>query len=850
KTRIIPVILPGVPVDFEPPPFLERLSWIDLRQKGITREAMYRLVEGIRAATVEPGGLPKPVAPRRFIPWRRLLRFAALGLAGAAVVASGVYGWRAFRAASARRHPFAVAASPWKAKVPLPRPSVAVLDFANGSTNRDLDWLGGALAEAVSAKFGAGGAVRVADREGVVLGESDLLLPTRPEVPAADLARLRRLLGIDWIVSGSYAPVGGTSAVRLDLVLYDAQGRKAGQASETGEATAWLDLADRAGESSPEKSLRRRLGAAPLSLEDARHYRTLFPADPETAKLYFQGLERARRWDQRGAADLLSQAAQRAPHPWVLVDLARTELALGRPAEAGAALAAARRLAAKGTPAALSAEDERRFELLEKRVATDRAGVARSAEALFREFFPDDVVYGLLAAEELVKAGAAADGLRLCAELRALPGAEANPWLDREEGLALQFQQSYTRARASLERAVSKAQAIGSVWGEAEARFLLSEVLLHTGDVPAAEEQIGLARKGFERTGDLLGVAQSIQTRAYLYSNLDLATAGELYAEAFQRYEALGDAIQKVEVLFGWSAVLLRKGDEAGARKRSEEAAKLLATSPFSVSQGMAAYIEGVQLHLAGQLTAARGRYEAARAVFSKLNQRAFYGIALSSLGEIEAMEGRFQNALEIEREALKAHEAEGAAEMAAYVNVDIGRMTLAATGNNYTARQHYELALRSEQPTPGSPPKSPETLAEALLALGELELRTGKSAEAERRAREAEAVAAGAGLPAFRSRALSLLALSFLDRGKKDEARKAATEAAGLAKGDFRAVQEAAIVGARTRAAVGEVDPALAALRAAAADAAKAGMVVYELESLLAQGEIELADGRVNPAR
>jgi TolB-like protein len=856
KTRIIPVILPGVAADFEPPPFLERLSWIDLRKKGITREAMDRLVEGIRAAVVEPAGLPKPEVqpevPRVPVPWRLLLRFVALGLAVAAVVAGGAYGWRSFRAASARRHPAAVAASPWKAKVPLPRPSVAVLDFANRSADKDLDWLGGALAEAVSAKLGAGGAVRAADREAVVLGESDLLLPLRPEVPAADLARLRRLLGVDWIVAGGYAPVGGSSAVRLDLVLYDDQGRAASRASETGEAAAWLDLADRAaGEPSPDASFRRRLGAAPLSLGEERHYRTLFPADPQAAKLYAQGLERVRHRDSRGAAELLEQAAKRAPHPWVLAALAVDDLALGRVPEAQAALASARRLAeqARGTPAAFDALDERRFEQVEKRVALDHPGVAQSAEVLFREFFPDDLSYGLVAAEALVDAGSPADGLRLAAELRALPGAEGHPGLDRLETKALFAQQSYPRARASAERAVTTARALGAVWLEAQAQLLLAEILLDTGDAPGAQERLGLAQKGFERVGDPLAVAQCVQNRAYLYSDLDLATADGLYAEALKRYEALGDTRDQVEVLFGWSGVLLRKGDETGARERTQQAAALLASSPASVSQGLAAYNEGQQLHLAGQLTAARGHYETARAVFSKLNQRTYYGIALSSLGEIEAVQGKLQNAAELERQALETVEAEGATDTAAYVNVHIGR-GLAATGNYFAARQRYELALRGTQPAGGSAPKNPEILAEALLALGELELRSGKSAEAERRAREAEAVAAGAGFPTFRSRALSLLALSFLDRDKKDEARKTAAEAVGLAKGDFRAIKESAIVAARARAAVGEVDPALTALRETAAAAAKAGMVLYELESLLAEGEIELADGRVQPAR
>jgi TolB-like protein len=855
RACIIPVLLPGALADFELPLFLDRHSWIDFRTPGkITKKELDRLVEGIRAdaAAAEAAAGPEavleepaaePAGPRGRLS-RRAMALSALMLM---LMLAGGLTWLKLRpeertAAEGSASP--ARPSRWKAKVPLPRPSVAVLSFESRAPGGDQGWLATALAEGVSAKLGMGGAALVADRYEVSRLESDLLLPRKAEVSAADLSRIHRLLGVDFVVGGAYAPVGGTPTARLDLTLYDAKkGRRLAQASETGEAAAWLDLADRASEGPSEKeSFRHRLGVAPLTLEQKRGLRSLFPTDLQAAQLYAQGLDRYRRFDHPGAADLFARAAKLEPHPLVLADLADVEHSLGQSKEAAAAIETARRRAPPG-------EHRRRVELIGRKVALDRQGAAEMSEALFREYYPDDLGYGLLAAQALLDAGSAEDALLLIGELRNLPSAQQHPALDRAEARAFFQLQRYGQAKASAERALSEAQGIGAVRQEALVRLLLASTFSLMGEAPKAAEQRRPARRGFERTGDLLGVAKCVELTAVLYVNLDLETAAGLYRDAVERYDSLGARADKARALFGLSGVLSRQGDDGAAEKLSADAAALASQSSASLSEGVAEFLEGYRLHIAGQLTAAQARYEAARVIFGKINQRDSYATILTNLGEIEHLYGRIANAEELHRQALEIHEATGGGEGAAYDNVCLGR-TQAAAGAYFAARQRYELALRRLRPAEGGSPPEPETLAEALLAMAELELLTGKPGKAEERAREAAEVADGARQDALRSRARALLARALLDQRKIDAARKVAKEATDLAPGDFRSIREAQIAEARARAAAGEVDAALQSLERVAAETAKAGLVVYEMESLLAAGEIEMADGRLNPAR
>lgn len=855
RACIIPVLLPGAPDDFEPPLFLHRHSWIDFRTPGkITRKELDRLVEGIRAdaaaepeAAVQPEAVPEEPAAEPAGARGRLSRRAMVLSALMLLALAGGLTWLALHL----KEQTVVKKGP-AAKVPLPRPSAAVLSFESRAPGNDLDWLATALPEVVSAKLGMGGAALVADRFEVALLERDLLLPRKAEVSAKDLSRIHRLLGVEFIVGGAYAPVGGSSAIRLDLTLYDAKdGSRLTRIGETGEASAWLDLADRASEGPSEKgSLRQRLGLKPLALEQKRSLRSLFPADLQAARLYAQGLDRYRRFDLLGAADLLARAAQVEPNPLVLVNLADVDHSLGRSKEAAVAIEAAKRLdaQARGTPRALPEEHRRRIELVGRKVALDRQGVAEMSEALFREYFPDDPSYGVLAVIALLDAGSAEDALLLIGELREISPLQQHPGLDRAEARAFLQLQRYGKAKASAERALKEAQEIGALHQEALTRLLLASTFSMMGEAPKAEEQFRSARRGFERTGDLLGVAKCVELTAFLYVKLDLETASGLYRETIERYDSLGARRDKARVLFDLSAVLSRQGDDSGAEKLSQEAAALASESAVSSSEGFAEFLEGYRLHVAGQLTAARARYEAARAIFGKINQRDHYATTLTNLGEIEYLHGRLANAGGLHRQALQIHEA-GGGEGAAYDNVCLGRVE-AAAGNYFAARQQYERALHRLQPAAGGSPPEPETLVEALLAMAELELLTGKPGKAEARAREAMEVADGSSQDALRSRARALLARALLDLKKIEPARKTAKEAADLSPGDFRAVREAQIAAARARAAAGEVDPALDALEKFAAETGKAGLVVYEMESLLAAGEIEMSDGRLNPAR
>src|SRR5262249_36639226 len=138
------------------------------------------------------------------------------------------------------------------------RRSVAVLGFKNLSGRSDTAWVSTALAEMLTTELAAGEKVLTISGENVARVESDLPVPD-PEPRAADtLARVRRSLGSDYVVMGSYLDVGGNSGgqIRIDLRLQDAiAGQTIAAVSEKGNLSELDTLVTRAG-----AQLRSKLG--------------------------------------------------------------------------------------------------------------------------------------------------------------------------------------------------------------------------------------------------------------------------------------------------------------------------------------------------------------------------------------------------------------------------------------------------------------------------------------------------------------------------------------------------------------------------------------------------------------
>src|SRR5207245_5581550 len=59
--------------------------------------------------------------------------------------------------------------------------------------------------------------------------------------------------------------------------------------------------------------LRRKLGVADVSPRDAGAIRASIPSDPETARLYSEGLKKLRAFDALGARDVLEKAVAHEP---------------------------------------------------------------------------------------------------------------------------------------------------------------------------------------------------------------------------------------------------------------------------------------------------------------------------------------------------------------------------------------------------------------------------------------------------------------------------------------------------------------------------------------------------------
>jgi DNA-binding winged helix-turn-helix (wHTH) protein/tetratricopeptide (TPR) repeat protein len=682
-----------------------------------------------------------------------------------------------------------------------PRASVAVLGFTNLSGDPQEEWLSTAFSDWLTTELTAGEQLRAIPAESIARMKMELSLPEVGSLGGESLVRIRKNLGTDYVVAGSYALLGEKSdgQLRLDLRLQDTRsGETIGTISEVGTVAHLLDLVSRAGE-----QLREKLGVRAVTREEAAEVAIALPLKPETAKLYSEGRAKLRSFDALSARDLLLKAVDVEPN-----------YALSH-----AALATA--WAGLGYDEKAKAEAKKAFDLSPDLARADRL----STEALYREmslnwdkaieinralfdFFPDNLEYGLALVNAQIQGNKWKEALETISALRELPPPlRDDPRIDLAEGYAARSLGDGKRADSSIARAAEKARAAGASLLLARARLDQAWTYENLGRFSEVEEAVREAKQVYTAADDRRGVAEATTIGAIALRNEgDYLGAKKAYEEALILYRQIGYRSGLAAENDNIGDTLIYLGDLAGAQRSYEAALAIYHEIADQNGEALAKNGLGDVFLAFGNHEKAKELYEGSLDICGQIGNRGRGAGALEGLGRVHALEGDLARALKEQREARAVFE-------------EIGDRTEVAHVDSY---------------------------------LAEIFLEEGKEEEAASSAKQAVEVFEKTRATSDKAAANLLLAETLLAGGRVVESRNSVDQVLRVAAETHnRELElEAALVRARALAASGrpaDISASIDELNRVVADAMGAKFVDVAFEGRLALGEIELRSD--NPA-
>src|SRR5579859_1823957 len=675
------------------------------------------------------------------------------------------------------------------------RQSVAVLGFKNLSGDTQEAWLSTALSDWLMTELTAGEHVRAISAESVARMKMELALPDVDSLSRDSLTRIRKNLGTDYVVVGSYATLGPKSEgqIRLDLRLQDTRsGETIGAISEAGTEVHLLDLVSRAGE-----ELRKKLGVRAVTREEAAEVAIALPSKGEAAKFYSEGLAKLRVFDTLAACDRLQKASEVEP------DFALSHVALASAWDQLGYDDRAKLEAKKAFELSLNLSRAERL-LVEGRYRETMLDWDKAIEihrALF-DFFPDNLDYGLALANSEVKANRWKDALATIAALHSLPAPLGeDPRIDLAENDAARSLGDMKRAEAALAHAAEKAQAAGASLLLAKARREQAWLFENSGKQERVEEAIREAKQLYIASNDQLGVAGTNTLEAIeLERHGNYLEAKKRYEEAMEIYRETGSKLSLSNEYDNLGGIVLYLGDLAGARKRYSEA--LATYSEIGDQNGAALAMIGlgdVSLAL-GNHTEAKQMYQGALEICRRLGSRERQGEALAGEGKVLRLEGDPSGAEKNEAEALAIFQEVGDNSEAAHVRLQLAQLLLDA----------------------------------------------GKSAEAEASTRQSTEMFEAENAGRYAAEAKLSLCAALLAQGRIPEARKFAEQVRAAASESHNRELElnSAIIAARLQAASGnhaDVGESIRHLEMLIGEASTAGFAGIVYEARLAKGEIQM---------
>jgi tetratricopeptide (TPR) repeat protein len=715
------------------------------------------------------------------------------------------------------------------------RRSLAVLGFKNLSGQPAAAWLSTALAEMLTTELAAGEKLRMIPAEDIDRMKRELSLTDAEALAKDTLARVRKNLGTDFVVLGSYVYLGAQAGgqIRLDLRLQDTlAGDTIAAVAETGSETNLFDLVSRSG-----AQLRNRLGLGVVPPSEATGVRAALPSNTEAARLYSEGLAKLRVFDALAARDLLEKAVAADPKNAIIRSaLAGAWSTLGYDRQAREEAKRSLDLAAS-----LNREDRLLVEGRYREIATEWDKAVEIYSALFRSF-PDNVEYGLRLAAAQIWTSNKKNALATVDTLRKLPAALSDdPRIDLTEAEVADALDDYRREVQAAERAREKGVARGASVLVARALGIQGVALGLLGDPSGAMAAYDEARKLYLAAGDERGLADTLSGIAIrLKAQGELDKAKRTDEQVLSIYRRLGNQRGAALTSNGLGTISRDQGRLASAKQWYQDSRAALEKIGDRASTVIPLINIAELLRNLGDLRAAKSTYGEAAAICREFGLRQPLGVAMGGTSTLLALRGDLELAKRQGEEVLAIFRELGDKNFTAAALFNLGEI-LTAEGDLAEARRKHEEALALRQALGRK-----ASLAESRLALATLVLAEGPPAEAEKLARESATQFRTQKMIDAEAGAQAMLARCLLAQGKVASARQAIRRTTVLLKGnENREVRLAiSIPSARVQAASGDVAQARKLLAASIEEANTLGFAGYALEGRLALHEIELKSG------
>ena len=711
------------------------------------------------------------------------------------------------------------------------RPSIAVLGFENLSKRPEHAWLSTAFSEMLSTELAAGGRMRVVSGEDVARARKDLDLEEVHAFSAQTLAKLRKNLGVDYVVTGSYLEVGaeGENQLRLDARLQNAlTGETVSSLPEAGTESKLIELLSKTG-----ADLRATLHIGNVGESEVTRVAATIPHDPVAARLYAEGLAELRELNPAGARDLLLKAAAAEPdHPLIHAELAQAWSQLGNDEKSRSEARQAAALAGQ-LPQTEQLWVEGRF-----RESTHEWDKAIDVYRTLLGFYPDNLEYALRLAAVQTSAGRSQDARATIATMHKLPlPASSDPRIDLAEANLDEVSADFQQEKQIAARATREAQLRGARMLQARAEYAQAWAALNLGEMDNALKFTKESLATYTSVGDRNGRANMLRNLGTVrLMQGDLSGALGHYQDALKLARQVGNRYSEGAVINQIATALERQGHHKQALEEYQKCRAIMREIGNRFAESIVLNNIANILWAQGDLRTAQQMYAQVTAITQELGDKSGDAGAAINTSHIYLHQGDLKSAdAQIDRGNSLARAIGERAILAEGLNT-AGEIRL-EQANFSEARSRFQEALKLRQDLGDE-----LGLNETRQSLAELDIAEGQHAEAEKLLIAARDAFHKAQSQDQEVAAVADLARALVKQGKSVQASKAIEGIRALAKSTENPYVKSMFLmeAARAHGFSAKVAAARAELDGALQLASAHGFALLELRARLARAEIE----------